>query len=100
MLTGFGLNTLLGIWRLKAFSTVCRRASRCVSAFMRALVVGILLHIGTTVLFEAGDGHAFNRKKFGHLRWVGHNLVAFCGSKPKLSSNVTFLSTNTWLVST
>ena len=30
-------------------------------AFAQAFVVGILLHIGTTVLFEAGDGHAFNR---------------------------------------
>ena len=31
---------------------------------LQGLVVGILLHIGTTVLFEAGEGHGFHRGKF------------------------------------
>jgi hypothetical protein len=37
-----------------------------VSAFMSAthgLVIGILLHVSTTVIFETGEGHAFNYKK-------------------------------------
>lgn len=34
------------------------------SACIQALVVGILLHIGTTVLFEAEADHRFNLKKF------------------------------------
>ena len=37
-----------------------------VSAFMSAthgLVIGVLLHVSTTVLFESGEGHAFNYKK-------------------------------------
>mgnify|MGYP006265151687 CR=1 FL=1 len=34
------------------------------NACLQALVVGILLHVGTTVLFEAGDGHRFHTKKF------------------------------------
>lgn len=29
-----------------------------------ALLVGILLHVSTTILFEASDGHRFNRAKF------------------------------------
>lgn len=33
------------------------------TACSQALVVGILLHVGTTVLFEAGDGHGFHAKK-------------------------------------
>ena len=36
------------------------------NAFMAAihgLVIGILLHVATTVLFESGDGHTFNFKK-------------------------------------
>ena len=39
---------------------------------LQAPVVGILLHIGTTVLFEAGEGHAFNKAKFAcHMRRIG-----------------------------
>ena len=28
-----------------------------------AIVVGIFLHISTTILFESGDGHNFNKYK-------------------------------------
>ena len=28
-----------------------------------AIVIGILLHISTTILFESSDGHKFNTKK-------------------------------------
>jgi len=37
-----------------------------VSTFMSAthgLVIGILLHVSTTVIFESGEGHAFNYNK-------------------------------------
>jgi hypothetical protein len=45
---------------------------------VQALVVGILLHIGTTVLFEAGDGHAFNRKKLlATCLGIATSLLAF-----------------------
>ena len=45
---------------------------------MQAMVVGILLHIGTTVLFEAGEGHAFNKKKFlATCLGLGLGLLAF-----------------------
>lgn len=32
-------------------------------AAIHGLVIGILLHVATTVLFETGDGHTFNLKK-------------------------------------
>lgn len=45
---------------------------------MQAMVVGILLHIGTTVLFEAGEGHAFNKKKFlATCLGLGLGVLAF-----------------------
>lgn len=31
---------------------------------INALVIGIFFHISTTILFESGDGHKFNRSKF------------------------------------
>ena len=31
---------------------------------LNGLLVGILLHIATTILFETADGHEFNGKKF------------------------------------
>ena len=31
---------------------------------MNGLLVGILLHIATTILFETADGHEFNGRKF------------------------------------
>ncbi len=32
--------------------------------FINALVIGIFLHISTTILFESGEGHKFNLSKF------------------------------------
>ena len=49
-----------------------------VTSMLQALVVGILLHIGTTVLFEAGEGHAFNKAKFvATCAGLGLGLLAF-----------------------
>jgi len=31
--------------------------------FLMALVIGIFMHIGTTILFESSEGHRFNRQK-------------------------------------
>ena len=31
---------------------------------LNGLLVGILLHIATTILFETADGHEFNARKF------------------------------------
>ena len=79
VLAGFGLSPLLG---MLAFEGIFHGLSADIAvvfpACMQALVVGMLLHIGTTVLFEAGDGHAFNRKKFvATCVGLGTSLVAF-----------------------
>jgi energy-converting hydrogenase Eha subunit A len=61
----FGLTPLLG---MGVFEAVIHRLEGVdlptVSAAIQALVVGILLHIGTTVLFEAEEGHRFHGGKF------------------------------------
>ena len=49
-----------------------------VTSMLQAFVVGILLHIGTTVLFEAGEGHTFNKAKFAATcAGLGLGLLAF-----------------------
>lgn len=65
VLIAFGLAPMVGMLTFEGlFHTLPAEVAVVFPAWMQALVVGILLHIGTTVLFEAGDGHAFNRKKF------------------------------------
>lgn len=39
----------------------------CYRAEITALVVGILLHISTTILFESTQNHSFNLRKFGAI---------------------------------
>jgi hypothetical protein len=42
------------------------------------VVVGIFLHISTTILFEAGPDHKFNRRKLiAVLLGVGISLIGF-----------------------
>ena len=79
VLIAFGLSPLVGMLAFKGlFHNLPHDIAVVFPAWMQALVVGILLHIGTTVLFEAGDGHAFNRKKFvATCVGVGVSLVAF-----------------------
>ena len=57
-LTVFGLMTPLGtfISNNTAFATGY-------IDFINAVVIGIFLHISTTILFETGDGHKFNLSK-------------------------------------
>ena len=64
----FGLSPLVG---MASFESIVESSDLDQSSQMlgvaQALVVGILLHIGTTIIFEAGDGHAFNRRKFAAI---------------------------------
>ena len=66
MLVLFGLMPLIGIWTYDAIIHSSIEIIGGVGPFMaavRGLVIGILLHVATTVLFEIGEGHRFNLKK-------------------------------------
>ena len=56
----FALMTPLGSWlgQMDIFSTQ-------VKTYINAVVVGILLHVSTTILFESSKNHQFNAQKFG-----------------------------------
>lgn len=66
LLTLFGIMPVFGMY---LYDTIIHSGVSIpggVSAFMSAthgLVIGILLHVSTTVIFESGEGHAFNYKK-------------------------------------
>lgn len=79
VLAFFGLSPLLGMAAFDAlYHTLPKDMLSAFPAAMQAMVVGILLHIGTTVLFEAGDGHSFNRRKFvAMLVGLGVSVAAF-----------------------
>ena len=70
--TRWGLLTLFGIMPglgMYIYDTIIHSGVAIpggVSTFMSAthgLVIGILLHVSTTVIFESGEGHAFNYNK-------------------------------------
>jgi zinc transporter ZupT len=70
--TRWGLLTLFGIMPglgMYIYDTIIHSGVALpggVSTFMSAthgLVIGILLHVSTTVIFESGEGHAFNYNK-------------------------------------
>ena len=64
----FGLMPLTGMWIYETIVSSSIEIPGGVGAFMAAvhgLVIGILLHVATTVLFETGEGHRFNLKKLG-----------------------------------
>ena len=70
--TRWGLLTLFGIMPglgMYIYDTIIHSGFALpggVSTFMSAthgLVIGILLHVSTTVIFESGEGHAFNYNK-------------------------------------
>ena len=75
----FGLSPLLGMATSEGvIHSMSPDVAKMFPACAQALVVGILLHIGTTVLFEAGDGHAFNKKKFlATCVGLGVSVMAF-----------------------
>jgi len=70
--TRWGLLTLFGVMPglgMYIYDTIIHSGVAIpggVSTFMSAthgLVIGILLHVSTTVIFESGEGHAFNYNK-------------------------------------
>ena len=66
-----------GIVRLDVPQHGDRRCHSLAGA-MQGCVVGILMHIGTVVLFEAGEGHHFQPGKLmAVLAGLGLSLVAF-----------------------
>ena len=54
----FGLMTPLGSWINSYFEI-----SGSYTAYINALVIGIFLHVSTTILFEASKNHSFNISK-------------------------------------
>ena len=57
---------LLGMWAYDSIMHSSIELPGGAGTFMAAvhgLVIGILLHVATTVLFESGEGHRFNLKK-------------------------------------
>jgi zinc transporter ZupT len=56
----FALMTPLGSWIARNFEIVNQYAS-----YIDAIVIGIFLHVSTTILFEASKNHTFNASKLG-----------------------------------
>ena len=66
MICAFGLMPLLGMLLYDGIihsSIVIPGGNTAFMAATHGLVIGILLHISTTILFESEEGHAFNLKK-------------------------------------
>lgn len=59
-LTIFGLMTPLGSWLKGNIEGVAQYSS-----YINAIVIGIFLHVSTTILFEASKNHKFNATKLG-----------------------------------
>lgn len=62
MLT-FGLMPIIGMLLYDVLLHSGAAWSAHVPVWSGGILIGILLHISTTILFEAGDGHRFNRNK-------------------------------------
>ncbi len=56
----FGLMTPLGSWINENFPI-----TEAYSSYINAMVIGIFLHVSTTILFEASKNHSFNATKLG-----------------------------------
>lgn len=59
-LTIFGLMTPLGSWFKGNIEGIAQYSS-----YINAIVIGIFLHVSTTILFEASKNHKFNATKLG-----------------------------------
>jgi len=66
----FALMTPLGTWSVQTFEGL-----RKYSIEMSALVIGIFLHVSTTILFESSEGHRFDITKL--LAIVSAIFLAF-----------------------
>lgn len=56
----FAIMTPLGSWAEANFAVL-----RQYEAYINAVVIGIFLHVSTTILFEASKNHKFNASKLG-----------------------------------
>lgn len=56
----FGIMTPLGSWLQANFTVLDEYGS-----YINAVVIGIFLHVSTTILFEASKNHSFNASKLG-----------------------------------
>lgn len=59
----FGIMPFLGMLLYEALVHSSGSWSSHVPTVAGGILIGILLHISTTILFETGDGHRFNRNK-------------------------------------
>ena len=59
----FGLTPMLGMLFYKFLLDSGGTIAQVLPQYAGGLLIGILLHISTTILFETGDGHRFNRNK-------------------------------------
>ncbi|MFZ9054997.1 MAG: hypothetical protein ACO2ZL_04245 [Flavobacteriales bacterium] len=62
-LATFGLMPLLGMLTYGGLLNLGNTWQQALPLWTGGILIGILLHISTTILFEAGDGHRFNRNK-------------------------------------
>ena len=66
----FAIMTPIGTWSVQAFNGLQK-----ITMELNALVIGIFLHVSTTILFESAEGHRFNSTKL--LAIVGAILLAY-----------------------
>lgn len=71
----FGLTPLLGMLVFINLLQSSLSWAAYLPQYAGGLLIGILLHISTTILFETGDGHRFNRNKM--LVTIGGLALAF-----------------------
>ena len=62
-LIAFGLMPLLGMLIYEGLIHSGAHWADHIPLVTNGILIGILLHISTTILFETGDGHRFNRNK-------------------------------------
>lgn len=65
MLFVFALFTPLGLGLSYFFNEYLFGISPEIHSYLLSIVVGIFLHISTTILFETSESHRFNLQKFG-----------------------------------
>jgi zinc transporter ZupT len=65
MLFVFALFTPLGLGLSYFFNEYLSGISPQIHTYLLSIVVGIFLHISTTILFETSESHRFNLQKFG-----------------------------------
>jgi zinc and cadmium transporter len=63
-LTLFALMTPLGSFLSSLIPFASLEASETFFTYVMAVVIGIFLHVSTSILFETGDNHKYNLQKF------------------------------------